>query len=98
MLRSWGRRLGRVEATTAEAQAQRDAAWLAAEYGGAGGDYLAMLRWAQGRTAQLARVYGEDLGAIAAALASELDCTAEEILNRAQEIAAAREVAPHDSR
>jgi hypothetical protein len=94
----WARRLARAEAVATEARLAADAAWLAATYGGTAVHYLGTLRRTERRTAQLARVHGEDLGAIAAASAAEFDCPAEEILKRAQEIAAAREVAPHDSR
>jgi hypothetical protein len=91
MDRSQVQRITRVETATFEAQCERDAAWLAAYAGRSAVECLPLVRDGHRRVEHLATLYGDDLPALAAALAVELDCTPDELLTEAQRIADARD-------
>src|SRR3954453_13110016 len=91
MDRSQVQRITRVEAATFEAQCQHDAAWLATYAGRSPAECLPLVRDGHRRVERLAAMYGDDLPALAAALAVEIDCTPDELLAEAQRIADARD-------
>ena len=79
------------EAVALEAQLQRDAQWLTGWVGGEAWDYLEPVRDGHAQVERLAAIHGDDLGAIVAALAQDLQCAPAELLAVAQEIADAEE-------
>lgn len=91
MIRNWEQRLQRAEAAALAVKLQRDADWLAAWRGGDAASYLRTVREGHARVQRAVALYGDHLPTIAAVLAADLDCTAEELLALAQEIADARE-------
>src|SRR3954454_18014746 len=83
MDRSQVQRIARGETATFEVQCQYDAAWLATYAGSDAAECLPFVREGHARIERLTRVFGDDLRALAAAVASEVGCSADELLAEA---------------